>query len=95
MAEKGIPTQIEIIHGDTVQNGIPTPENPIVPVSLTGFERKMTNGDLIRKMSDEELVEKIGCACRRCVYYKSKKCVGADKTCAEGNLEWLKREVHE
>ena len=53
----------------------------------------MTNGDLIRKMSDEELVEKIGCACRRCVYYKSKKCVGADKTCAEGNLEWLKKEA--
>lgn len=54
----------------------------------------MTNGDQIRKMSDEELVEKIGCACRRCVFYKSKKCVGGvHNTCAEGNLEWLKREV--
>ena len=50
-----IPTPIETIHGETVQNGIPTPENPVMPVSLNGFERKMTNGDRIRKMPDEEL----------------------------------------
>ena len=54
---KIIPTPIETIHGETVQNGIPTPENPIMPVSLNGFERKMTNGDRIRQMSDDELAD--------------------------------------
>ena len=53
----------------------------------------MTNGDLIRRMTDEELIEKLGTACRRCAYYKQQKCIGGVyKTCAEGNLEWLQRE---
>lgn len=51
----GIPTPIESIEGSTIQNGIPTPENPIIPVSLEGCERKMTNADRLRQMTDEEL----------------------------------------
>ena len=50
-----IPTPIETIHGDTMQNGIPTPENSIMPASLECGERKMTNGDRLRQMTDEEL----------------------------------------
>lgn len=90
---KGIPTQIEIVHGDTVQNGIPTPENPIIPVSLTGFERKMTNADKIRQMTDEELASILCGQCTCCAYQitdcTEKQYVG----CEDGVLEWLKQEV--
>ena len=29
----------------------------------------MTNGERIRQMTDEELLEAIGLSCQRCVYY--------------------------
>ena len=97
MAEKGIPTQREIIHGDTVQNGIPTPENPIVPVSLTGFERKMTNADRIRQMTDEELAEMLDIydveeVCDYCAHHGDWAC---HNKCYAGILEWLKMEVEQ
>lgn len=58
---------------------------------------KLTNGDLIRQMADEELVEDIGLACRHCQYFNMENmiCTEPDKDCTEGNLEWLKQEVGE
>lgn len=54
-----------------------------------------TNADRIRQMTDEELAESIGLACKRCAYYKVGRgeCSGQDKECADGNLEWLKQEA--
>ena len=54
-----------------------------------------TNADRIRQMTDEELAESIGLACKRCAYCAGNKCTGQDKECAEGNLKWLKQEVSE
>lgn len=56
---------------------------------------KLTNGDRIRQMTDEELVESIGLACKRCAYYKVGRgeCSGQDKECTDGNLAWLKQEA--
>lgn len=60
-------------------------------------EKRMTNGDRIRRMTDEEFVKSIGLACKRCAYYKvgHGECSGQDKEYADGNLEWLKQEVSE
>ena len=88
---KIIPTPIETIHGETVQNGIQTPENPIMPVSLNGFERKMTNGDRIRAMTNEELVGIL--YCNQCIYRGMPECEQTD--CEYGILAWLKQEVQE
>jgi hypothetical protein len=52
-----------------------------------------SNADRIRQMTDEELAESIGLACKRCAYCAGNKCTGCDKECAEGNLKWLKQEV--
>ena len=52
-----------------------------------------TNGDRIRKMTDDaELLEAIGTACFRCKYRFGECCNGyyMDGGCVEGNLEWLK-----
>lgn len=55
----------------------------------------MTNAEIIRQMTDEELVKAIGLACRRCAYcnVENGKCTEPDKDCTDGNLEWLKQEV--
>lgn len=56
----------------------------------------MTNGDLIRQMPDEQLARAILCDwCRCCVYTDNKSgCMAPnDLDCAEGIIEWLKREV--
>ena len=56
----------------------------------------MTNADRIRKMSDEELVEKILLStsyfgCDKCMYKSD--CRG--KHCTDAAIEWLKQEVSE
>ena len=57
---------------------------------------KMTNGDKIRQMSDEELAEFInstdphGYMCRYCVTENCK-----NQTCCAGVLAWLKQEAKE
>jgi len=51
--------------------------------------------DLIRAMTDEELVDAIGLSCQRCAYYYSRKDYDKKNLCREGNLEWLKQEVSE
>lgn len=53
----------------------------------------MTNGDKIRAMTDEELVDSIGLACKRCIYHTDRLGDCADRECTDGNLAWLKREV--
>lgn len=60
-------------------------------------EPPKTNADRIRQMTDEELAESIGLACKRCAYYKVGRgeCSGQDKECTDGNLAWLKQEVSE
>ena len=55
----------------------------------------MTNADRIRQMTDEELVESLGLACKRCAFVDGRKCSGQDEECADGNLQWLKQEVSE
>ena len=61
-------------------------------VLVTGHQ---TNGDLLRAMTDEQLVRSIGLACKRCAYYEISRgeCSGQDRECAEGNLKWIKREA--
>lgn len=55
----------------------------------------MTNGDKIRQMTDEELVESIGLACKRCLYSNGECDSGYGEGCITGNLEWLKQEASE
>ncbi len=56
---------------------------------------KVTNGDLIRQMTDDEIVKSIGLACKRCVYHTARIDECANQDCTNGNLEWLKQEVSE
>ena len=56
-------------------------------------ESPKTNGDRIRQLTDVELVESIGLACKRCVYRSDRVGDCADQSCTEGNLSWLRQEV--
>ena len=69
-----------------------------------GYERKQTNADRIRSMSDEDLAELIAsgelCAiCPVCKYYCTEDCYfeneGTSKNCSKGIMEWLQSEVEE
>lgn len=50
-------------------------------------EKKLTNGDLIRSMTDEELVDNIYIDCPR-IFRNCDK-----KTCRECKIEYLRREA--
>ena len=59
---------------------------------------KLTNGDRIRQMSDEELsvwLDNIG-SCLVCKFYKNKdeNCTSSVDCCKDGMLKWLKSEVN-
>jgi hypothetical protein len=49
----------------------------------------MTNGDKIRAMTDEELVDVLRCNC--CAFHNMPECASID--CKEGHMIWLKQEV--
>lgn len=53
-----------------------------------------TNGDCIRQMTDEELVNHIGLSCKRCIYHTPRLGECTDRNCTDGNLEWLRREAN-
>lgn len=56
----------------------------------------MTNADIIRKFTDEELGEFISYAssCSCCIYKDGSDCESdSGKICHTGVLEWLKQEV--
>ena len=66
--------------------------------------KRMTQADLIRSMSDEELAEVIAsgelCAiCPVCKYYGTEDCYvendGTSKNCSQGIIQWLQSEVEE
>lgn len=59
-------------------------------------QKRMTNGDRIRQMTDEELAEMLLLStcyfgCNKCKYHSN--CIG--KNCTQAALEWLKQEVSE
>ena len=59
--------------------------------------KKQTNGDRIRKMSDEELANFLEtvCGCSVCsLDYESGQCLGytSRKVCVENKLKWLQEE---
>lgn len=67
-------------------------------------EKKQTNADRIRSMSDEELAKLITsgemCAiCPFCQYYGTKDCYmeneGEHMNCAQGIMKWLQSEAEE
>lgn len=51
----------------------------------------MTNGDRIRKMKDEELVEVLRCKC--CAFNNKPECATID--CKIGHMMWLEEKVKE
>lgn len=56
------------------------------------FRKKpKTNGDRIRNMTDEELVDVLRCKC--CAFHNMPECETID--CKEGHMLWLKQEVKE
>lgn len=59
---------------------------------VTGHQ---TNRDLLRAMTDEQLVTVLGLSCRRCAYSKPGVgvCLGVDEECRDGNLEWFRQEA--
>lgn len=54
----------------------------------------MTNGDRLRKMTDEELSDKLTDKCAVCAYWYS-ECGKKFCLCEQGVLEWLKQEVND
>ena len=52
-------------------------------------KQKISNGDRIRQMTDEELVDIL--SCNQCVYQGMPECEPND--CKYGVLAWLKQEV--
>lgn len=67
--------------------------NKVLVIAAEITAQPKTNGDRIRQMTDEELVDAFGFSCKRCVYCNWKICDEA--SCRDGNLEWLKQEVSE
>ena len=63
-----------------------------VPVMVNAKPKPMTNADLIRAMTDEELAEFLNCHnfCAR-----NFDCENGKQPCIECNLEWLKQEADE
>lgn len=57
-------------------------------------ERRMTNGDRVRAMTDEELAELLNkyADCRLCDGYERGVC---NSECFKGHLAWLRKEVDE
>lgn len=54
----------------------------------------MTNGDKIRNMSNEELIQTLsGSKCCMCAYKYMSNCFG--ENCNDGVAKWLKQEVEE
>ena len=51
----------------------------------------MTNGEKIRRMSDEELVSILRCPASMDEYYEMNECLFT--TCSECKLKWLKEEA--
>ncbi len=61
---------------------------------LKETQARMTNGDNIRAMTDdEELLIAIGTGCYRCAYRNGECDSGYGEGCIAGNLKWLKQEV--
>lgn len=56
--------------------------------------KPITNGDRIRKMTDEELADKLTDKCAVCAYHYA-ECETKFCICEEGVLKWLKQEVSE
>ena len=58
---------------------------------------KLTNGDRIRQMTDEELSVWLDCigSCYVCKFYENKdvECNRSIDCCKDGMLKWLKSEV--
>lgn len=54
-------------------------------------KKPKTNGDKIRAMTDEELVDVLRCNC--CAFHNMPECASID--CKEGHMIWLKQEVSE
>lgn len=67
-----------------------------LPVEYVGCKnwqpkRPITNGDRVRSMTDEQLIDLLhGDPCKSCAY-ESGRC--DDKSCRDGSLAWLKLEV--
>lgn len=57
----------------------------------------MTNGDIIRKMSDDDLGFWKACpVCESCAWFKNRECGdGTEYNCFNGTIAWLKKEVDE
>ena len=55
---------------------------------------RMTNGDFIRQMTDEELADKLTDKCAACDYHYA-ECDTKFCICTEGVLAWLRKEVDE
>lgn len=56
----------------------------------------MTNGDKVRKMSDNELaksVRKMICSCFDCPFFE--RCINSSKSCMELIEEWFREEAEE
>ncbi len=70
--------------------------------ALAALEEKLaresgkTNGDCIRRMTDEELANAISNVpwCEECPYNSGEHC-GEPRTCTEGGILWLRKEVHD
>lgn len=58
---------------------------------------QLTNGDMIRKMSDKELAEFLnaGIVCDMCIYSESCTEPFDGKVCFDGVLKWLKQPAKE
>ena len=58
-------------------------------------EKKETNADRIRNMSDEELAEFLAynAYCEECYVKKDDSCCYPDGTCKQKHLEWLQSEA--
>ena len=55
---------------------------------------KVTNGDRIRSMvDDEDLLYAVGTSCNRCAYAEGRNGDACGVHCWEGNMEWLRSEV--
>ena len=76
--------------------------NPVTMSILEYLRKKgieamrMTNGERIRSMADEELAKLLSeCAdCATCQLANPKNC-GTEETCAKAFLEWLKQPVED
>lgn len=55
----------------------------------------MTNGDMVRKMTDEDICNRVLAGQCNCCIYQFTGCSSDIKDCYDGVLQWLKQEVVE